>query len=887
LQDRFAFMLKWTVTMRFGECVNKLGTGKLAMSGFFLACAMPAAHAQSMLKHDSSIHLTTSPTQSGTVSNPGNAAVSDEPLKLDASTQLNPSNLPRTELTRANYDAVIQAARQGQSDLAIKQLRSWHAASPQDKRIVYDLAALLDSSGDYEGALEFAQPILQPDSPAYAVKAIAHAARMKGNPKVAEAAYQMLVKKTPDDGDAHAGLAYVWMADGRVQEARSYLVGHLPPTAAQYQRHDVPVLVALAEVDEQRKEWLLAAEEYEQVLRLEPDFRYALRGRASAFSNAGMPYLAKRLADAHPDVFTADEKFRLENAATAQTIRFGQAQQNADEGRTRYASTDIALATNANVAREFGGKPATQFDRLVALRNRSRMQDVVKLYESLRAENIAVPGYAKFAVADAYMSLQQPEKARDLYLEGLQEAKAQGSGDTFDTQVSLMHAYQEAEQQDQARALVDKLSAQTPKLLYPGIKGLETPNPDHARVQLLSALLNMYNDRLADAEKSLAELRAKAPFNSDSRAAWASLQMAREHPRTAFDEFSLILVDTPTSVDAATSRADVMLSLNRFGEAKNEATRLTTEQPDNSQIQNLVRKISHYDRPVYRIDTVIGHGGANAGAESVVNASLYSAPLTASLGDRYRAFANVMRTSGKTRNGETESLTRFGAGADYRYRDVTAEAGLTTTPDTGVTGATLGLNWNWSDAWQGRASLDTNQIDLPAAAIQDGVKAKAMKLGLTWTLNESRQIGSELAHTEYSDGNDRDALRLDWKERWYANGQYKFDTETNFYTSRNSLTGRNYFNPTRDREFSVTAKNEWLTWRRYQSSFKQRAIVTLGQYAQEGFAQGSVADVHLEHEWNRDDVLGVQYGIGRSFHPYDGGREYRSYLYLSVFGRIK
>jgi biofilm PGA synthesis protein PgaA len=819
-----------------------------------------------------------------------NGEAIDEPLTLTLTLTLtralDASKLLRGQLTRAEYDATILAARSGQIDAAIRQLQSWQTVYPDDKRIVYDLAALLDGAGDYEGALKFDKQILNGDSPAYAINAIAHAARSSGHARQAETAYQLVLKKTPNDNEAHAGVAYAWMAQDRLQSASEYVTAHLPSSAAQYKRDDVPLLVALAEIEERRKEWLRVANIYQQVLRFEPGFAYAIRGRVFALANAGMPFLAKRLADQHQEIFNADEKFRLENDAVAQTIRFGQAQLSTEEGRTRYTTTDSALTKNADVTNEYGDRPVAQFDRLVALRNRSRMHEVVQQYELLRAAGVTVPVYARFAVADAYLSLHQPELARDLYANGLKEINA-GAADNFNVQVSLIYAYQEAEQQKEAMRIAENLLAHTPTINYQGIRGIEEPNPEYARALLLKAILNMYNDRLAEAEKSMRDLRVRAPFNPEVRSAWASLQMTRDHPRAARDELSSLLVDTPTSVEVAADRAEVLLSLNQFSEAHAELTRLSAQQPDNQSVKNLARKIGIYDSPSFNVETVVGRGGSEAGAESLYGAALYSAPLSNSLGDRYRLFSRLQRASGQTRNGETETRTRFDIGTDYRYRDLTVDAAITRTLDTAATGMMLTISRDLSDAWQARAALDTNVIDLPAAAVHDGVKAEALKLGLTWTLNEARQISGELSRTEFSDGNDRNAMHVSWQERWIANEKYKLDTVTTYATSGNNLAARDYFNPTRDRELSLSFKNEWLTWRRYQRSFKQRAIVTAGQYWQQGFAAGTLADLHVEHEWNRDDGLGVQYGIGRSFHPYDGNRDYRSYFYLNVFGHFK
>jgi hypothetical protein len=48
-----------------------------------------------------------------------------------------------------------------------------------------------------------------------------------------------------------------------------------------------------------------------------------------------------------------------------------------------------------------------------------------------------------------------------------------------------------------------------------------------------------------------------------------------------------------------------------------------------------------------------------------------------------------------------------------------------------------------------------------------------------------------------------------------------------------------------------------------------------------------MAGLRYGHEWGFENELALQYGIGTSFQPYDGVREYRRYLYLNLSGRIK
>ena len=787
----------------------------------------------------------------------------------------------------ADYDAVIIAARNGQTAAAIVKLQAWHDAYPDDKRIVYDLAAVFQMAGQPENGLAYFKQILQPDAPAYAIKAIAQSARLAGRPQDSEAAYRLLLSKAPNDSEAHAGLAYAWIAQDRVQVAFDYVEAHLPKWPKKAVRSDVPLLVVLAELHEKRNNWLQAAATYQEILRLEPGFRYALRGRASALSAASLPLLAKRLIDDHPEAFSADEVQRYTHDAAARAIGFGEAQLAADDSSSRFAGTDLALAENSAVLQQFGPLSKTRFDRLVALHDRVKMHEVLELYESLRAANIVLPAYAKFMVADAYLFLQQPEAARDLYLEGFKDASAAQSADRLDRQISLVYAYGEAEQHEEANALADRLLRGTPNIDNKGIPGIEAASPDHARVQLLRASQYMYGERLAEAEKRLAEMRAAAPHNFDVRAAWASLQNAREHPRAALEELDLLQIDQPQSAANAAARGETLLALNREAEAKAVLASWSETQPENRDVLKFAQKLVVHDMPVLRVDSTVGRGQTAAGAESLLDASIYSAPLATSLGDPYRVFTRLTRADGHAAS-EAASRTRLGLGLDFRERDVTAEAELNRSLDVEhKTGLVLALSLELSDHWSGRAALDTNVIDLPAAAMRAGVTAESMKAGLTWTLDESRKAGGELSRIRFSDGNEREAARLWWMERWISGPVFKLDTVLGVATSTNSLGGRDYFNPTRDRDLSLDTKGEWLTWRRYQRSFKQRMTASVGQYWQDGFGRGTAADLYYEHEWSWDDMKGLHYGLGHAFRPYDGVRDSRNYAYFGFYGRFK
>jgi len=100
------------------------------------------------------------------------------------------------------------------------------------------------------------------------------------------------------------------------------------------------------------------------------------------------------------------------------------------------------------------------------------------------------------------------------------------------------------------------------------------------------------------------------------------------------------------------------------------------------------------------------------------------------------------------------------------------------------------------------------------------------------------------------------------------------------------LAGAPYFNPGSDLTASVELAGEWLNWRRYERQFRQRAALTLGQYAQEGFGSGSIVGVSYEHVWELDRRLYLRYGVGRSLRPYDGERTGRTVARVTLEGRF-
>jgi biofilm PGA synthesis protein PgaA len=632
------------------------------------------------------------------------------------------SSLANAAIPQQEYDALVKAARQGQTTPAIEQLQSWHSAYPDNQNVLYDLVVIYGWAGKYDDALAYHDQLVASDkTPDYVLKSLGYSTNQVKRYADAEKIYRRLLNKTPNDIDARRGLVNALLGQNRSDDALQYVQRYLPAMSSDYKRSDVPMVMLLAQIYAQRDEPLKAAVAYQDVLRFEPQSRDASRGYAFALAGAGMPYLAERSAGLHPNYFTEEENRQFAHGAAGTTVNYGEAQIGVDHKIPRFATTDAALTENAGVTTRFGEKPVTQFDRMVALRDRQQMKEVVQLYQALTVGRIALPPYATAAAADAYLYLEQPEMARDLYRTAIRDANQGDAADVDSWHVALAYAYSESEQHDAAQAEADRLLIATPPLANRGIPGVEAPNEDYPTSTVLAVQVRMYADRLQQAEDRLAVLRQAAPFNAQIRQTSADLHMSREQPRAALDEYSLLQVDDPQAVGPQVGKGNALLALNQFSEAKAVLPALQKDYPENKGVQNFARQVDIYDRPFLQVTSTFGNGGGEAGAESIVDAQLYSAPLTNSLGDAYRVFSHVSYADGDadpgTDSGRSVSRTRVGVGLDYRVRDLTLAAEINhAIENANRTGAVLSMTKDFSDQWHARLEADSNVNDLSAKA---------------------------------------------------------------------------------------------------------------------------------------------------------------------------
>jgi biofilm PGA synthesis protein PgaA len=308
---------------------------------------------------------------------------------------------------------------------------------------------------DKEATTQYEKIARQP-MPDYVLEAVGHSYRSLHQSEKALSVYRRGLKQSPHNEVFAAGEIRCLDDLGRYKEG----LEHARAYTNKYGSH-LDVLLAggeAANFDEQPVE---ALDFYERAQDMSPRNREAVRGLIHAEDGMGAAQLALKTATTHRDMMTGEEYRAIVGDVDQSLVRWGPLEP-ASEG-TRYTETDKALAVLDEHIGEWTAKndPAVypniqraRFDRLIALRDRSRMQEVVDSYNALVQDGVEVPSYALEAVGEAYLYLRQPEIARDIFLKVLETQP-----NDFESRRLLAYAYLECDQNDESALWLSSMLA--------------------------------------------------------------------------------------------------------------------------------------------------------------------------------------------------------------------------------------------------------------------------------------------------------------------------------------------------------------------------------------------------------------------------------------------
>ncbi len=782
----------------------------------------------------------------------------------------------------ARYQQAVEQAREGQTGAALVTLKSLMAENPQRRDIRNDYAVILGWSGEHAEALALVDRIDRTTAPVYVIEGLAGSARALHRFELAESLYREAIARDPARVEPQIGLALTLAAAGRLDEAGS-MIERL--RLAQPRRIDV--LEAFAEIAVLREDDFAALAAYQSILQQQPNHRDALRGKIQTLSRLGTPQLGIEIADQNAGVLSADERAAMAADRTAHRIRWGAIAADTGRGLARFAVIDVALAdSDAAGARALDRNAelnATErqlaLDRIGALRERYRMREAVALYGAMASRPAPLPAYAQSAAASAYLYLEQPEKARDLY-----RAALAGDPANLETRIGLFYALAESEDHAAALREIDAAVAATPQWMDAWSPATVHENPAYARVLSARAMAPLFANQPGEAAERLHILSDRAPYNMEVRTDYASVMRARGWPRRAERELTWILAADPDNSGALGEHAGALLEMRDYRKAEAALALAQAVAAEDGRVVRTTRLAQVHEMRELIVDATVGRssGGGPAGTQDyAVDTRLYSSPFDYN----YRVFAHAFDAEAKFDNG-TGRRNRIGAGLEYRSTLFVATGELSQGINAGNTGIAGSLAYSPDDFWTIRGRLDSSTNEIPLQASLAGINARLGAGEVVWQANESRSAAAGYERMNFSDGNQRNAVQARWTERVIAGPVYKLEVTGGLYASHNSLANTPYFNPSNDFSPTLEFANEWLQWRRYTRAFRHRLVATVGSYSQQGFGSGPVYGARYEQEWDADDRLTLRYGIGRTLHPYDGVQTARNFLDFALNWRF-
>ncbi len=777
-------------------------------------------------------------------------------------------------------EQAVQLGRQGNLSKAVDILTQLRMQAPADRDLLHDTIAVLGWAEQDSQVADLLAEVESGSAPLFVIATAAKSLRNLADWDEAERWYRHGLRRFPQDMDLQVGLVLTLSDAERHGEAlyRAFrLVRQHPESAEAWE--------AKRYAAEQAGRRIEALHVTQQILTENPRNRQARRRQILLLDDLGASRRALELANKYPDALSSDEIRRIRGSADALAVRWG-ALPPASPAE-RFVDTDMALAgldetlagLRSNVPPESEFLLRSRFDRMVALRDRVQMEEVLAEYRDLQSAGIAVPDYVLHAVADAALYERLPAQARRFYEEILER-----DAENHEARLGLFFALVETERHRAALALVEEMVAAEPVWLHPGGAVQRSPNWRLLETETFAALGHFYADDLAEAERRFTALASAAPDNANLLREQATVYLARGWPRRALEVLERGLARHPEHRGLRMGLAETCLTLRYFDRAGETITALVAEFPEDRQVQRLDTLWRVHQMRELRVDTGLANssGPTEGDRKWDLAARIYSAPFA----ENYRLFTGFSHDWGKFPEG-SGTWQRYSAGVEYAgpalfaNLEATLNDGRSRQPGLSLSGI-----WQLDDHWSVPFSGELYSGDTPQRAVRNGIRANAVSLGIGYRFHEGRSLQLSGQVMDFSDGNFRTRLSFSGEQRLLTLPRHKLTGFGDLGTSHNNRRSAPYFNPDADLTLLGGVEHLWRLYRRYDRSFHQRLRLSGGRYLQKGYAGGTLLSLEYAHLWEAAYRFNLSYGVGRYRRVYDGDPEWTNALFLSLNWRF-
>ena len=691
--------------------------------------------------------------------------------------------------------------------------------------------------------------------------AAAESARKTGNPELAISIFREILMLEPENLEARIKWAATLADMGKFDEARAHL------ERIQKSRPDwVQAYLTRGALERQAMNELSALKAFDQALAIEPENLEAREGRLIAISRLGSPALALEEAKQYPKLDPALIQ-RLHEDEAALSIRRSENSYHEKPVDGLRASEPAIRLIETNLQR-YPKSERSRFDYVRALSNRYRYQDAITAYEALKREKKELPGYTHRAAGLSYLAERKPEQAAEAF-----KAALAADPNDFNASVGLFYALSDLADFPAARAHIDALAA----------RPLEPEKKFEAEIH--AAWGRAFEDRLGIAQDQFLALQARAPASFQLHNALGKIYIWRGWPRRAEKEFELVAQNEKDNLSAEVGLADTDFGLGNFRSAARRIAHLNMLAPDDQNVKrvNRIHTLHNLNELALTVSTSRNKDRVINGQSLSFDARIYGTPIDF----QNRIFAHQYFESSRFESGSAY-YKRWGVGLESTIPHVAKLEGEIQQEFFGrkrLSAAVEGII-DLSDFWRIKGRFDSNSVDVPIRARVDGIRGQSLHLSSSYRWSESAAIEAGTQQVSMSDGNTRRNVFMTGQNELVQGPFYKARWLIDLISSTNTLKNPVYFNPGRDRTLQLTLKNEWLGFRRYESSFYQRLYLSVGSYAQQDFALQTIGSLRYEHEWSINNVTNVRYSLAYVKRAFDGTPSAGSEAMLSLSHRF-
>jgi len=623
----------------------------------------------------------------------------------------------------------------------------------------------------------------------------------------------------------------------------------------------------------------------ENLLQHWPGDRDALRLRIQLLSELGAAAQALQRARELNPPLAPEEMARLQSDLAAHQTRWSQAvsadqRRPYDEADRAVALEDDALQHYSGLSRETAARLDT--DRIIAYARDSQGAKAVVAYRAALKRGATPPTYAESAVADALLQQRQPEAAIPLFEDNIRHHAEHYEQDETDPRIHLAYAYLEAGRYRDAVALIDRTAASEPVWLFPPASTQALSNVHKTEADATAAQIREEAWLYREAWQRLSDLRAQAPLDATLWRELASVERARGWPRRSEDTLvSAAAIDPNDSSTTLGAIAD-WRELNDFARVEPALRNVEAVVPRDPEVQ-VARQAWDRQRG-WQWDIESNHGRGNSpnygDADHETEATLQS-PL---LDDHWRAYGITRLAEASLQEG-SEQRNRIGLGVRGYARGLEIYAQALTGVGNRTRGNTFetGVHWFPSDSWTfGLDWSNTGDVDVPLRASYHGVTAKALNASAEWRPSELALIKASANRDQFNDGNLRRGWQVQWQQRLHTAPWFILDGGLEAGDTRNSRTDVPYYSPACAHWVMATGQLENALYQRYERAWNQRIEIAAGSYDECRYGSGWAASISYGQTYTPHAGLKFGWSLGWSSQPYDGRRDSRVALDLTM-----